>query len=385
MTMRCGPLARALLAVLLTLSAGDPAPQHHIEIEPTARGPSAHALARPIEHFSLTAAAPVDMLAHIAWLLGVDVRVDEATARALGEVGETSLDVRGGDAAGLLRSAAGGDVIDTGEGVILRPYMATALPAKLTRIEPVPGSVAASVAVRGRVVTTDGRPLAGACVAARGRPPVRSGKDGRFECPVGHVGEPVRAWFAGREPSDWTESAAERFDVEIGVPAGRIVVRRPRADQELVVWVERVDGGEPPGLRGNDTGDVRYTGVTSGRHRLRISARGHASATCQATVRVGHTTAIDPALLESTLAARLRDEKLTLKITDEPLTSALWHVMQHAALDLSFERTLGAAGDRRVSIEGTHTLAALLTKLCDAAGARWQVDEEAWTVRIDSR
>jgi hypothetical protein len=358
-----------------------------VEIAPTARGASSHHLARPIDHVSLSAETQLAMLGRIAWLLGVELRADAAVVRALGKTGESTIDVRGGDGFGLLLVDWVAGVQDTGDVVVLRASGAGAGDAaeSLTTIEPVAGEIPEGVRVRGRVVTVGGRPVEGACVAADGRPPVRTDEHGRFACRVGHVGEPVRAWFAGRGPSDPTPSAAESFDVEIGVPVGRIVVGSQGGEGGTLVWTESLAGGEPLGLQGNDKGDVRINGVEKGRYRLRISAPGHAATTCEVTVRAGHTTTVTAALPTSTLRERLRNEHLSLEVEGVRLTAVLWDLMQRAALPVSFERTLGDAGAKLVSIDGRHTLEDILTKLCEAAGTEWRVDEDEWLVRIGAR
>ena len=120
---------------------------------------------------------------------------------------------------------------------------------------------------------------------------------------------------------------------------------------------------------------------------LRVTAlRFDGAVRFDVAARLGTTSVARVTLPAMDLAARLRDERVTLEVRDEVFGKAIWQLAQRAALPLRFTRALTTATtSRRVSYEGANRpLGTVLQALCDAAKATPRLDEEAGLVWIDA-
>jgi hypothetical protein len=393
------PRRPAFLLLLLAAVAGAPAAAAEdeasavrVETFPTAGGDAAHALARPLTVVRLEGKDRRDAVGRVAWLLGVEVSVDARAAAHLDAPGELAFDSQGGDGGDLLELVAGLEARVKGAFIVLyRPGdeprdELSDEPGAAAPVAAVPWDTPETTLVAGRVVNVAGRPVAGVRVAAEGLPPGRTDAAGRFSCRVPHVGAPLLAWYAGRAQSEPVASTGEGVELRIGPPLARLDVVAVAPDgRALTGLLAHCDGPGEPATEGLRQGDrrVRYDGLLRGRQSLIVSARGHDAVACEATTRLGETTRITVTLEPSTLAARLGDQRATLRHERVRLSAALWELAQRAALPLRFERSAGDALTRAVAIDRENApVTEILDVLCEAAGATWRVDEEAWLVRV---
>jgi hypothetical protein len=352
-------------------------------------------LARPVTSVRITEPSPWHLLGRLAWRYGVDLSIDPRAVADLGGYGETSLDVRGGDARGVLEAAA--DAVglrlrvDPG-GLVLHRAGDRAEPdheparVRVREAEGVPDREAG-----GRVVDSRSRPVAGALVATEGRPPVRTDTDGRFRCRVPRDGGRVRAWMAGRVPSAPVEAASEPLELRIGPPVAVVVVRPVDAESgdpvpDALVRSEAGDDARFLGPTRRD-GSVEIRDLRAGTVALRVAGRGHGAAAYTVAVRAGEVTTVTLRLARATLAERLRTERLAVKTENQPLGRALWEFAQRAALPIRFEPSLpGGSARRPVSVDlGSAAAGEILEALCEAGSVKARIDEDAALIRIGAR
>jgi hypothetical protein len=352
-------------------------------------------LARPVEVLRLVEPSPLHLIGHLAWLYGVELDIDPRVVGSLADGGQTSIDIRGGDAFGALESAAdtGGLAVVLSRGRILlaRPGDPRDVEPGASKVEIVERRPEDDREVTGLVVEAGGRPVAGALVAAEGRPPVQADGNGRFRCPVPKAGGRVRAWMAGRLPSAPVEVGDADLVIEIGRRTASVVVRAVDGEtgdpvSDALVFSKADDDVRLTGPTRRD-GSVVLGEFASGTVVVRAAGRGHGVTESTVPIRTGRIATVTLPLPRTTLAERLRSERLPVSVEGIPLGRALFEYARRAVLPIRFARSFSPGTARRpVSLDlEVATLGEALEALLETSGASIRIDEAAALVWIEVR
>jgi len=349
-----------------------------------------------IDEILLESAPLEDVIARISWYTKAPIDLDLAV---VGDVRDqtTSINAQGSagrDVLGFCAAVAALEMRVEDDRVVLhRAGMEWRDDLPVMRVEPLPPEgVGETVRLSGRVLDAGGRPVPGAAVSGFPQP-VRTDEEGRFDVflPPRSIRVQARRDGFAPSPSLLLESpidAEESVDLVLGPAAAEIRVQVTGADASPLGSVDvraiHTDGSAEMQRTAAD-GRVHFRQSPPGEVVVVAVAEGHGRVARTVATAAGVPTDVTFELPRRTFAERLRHERTTFVIEDEPLTQValgLWPRWDVAVrLGAGVPHAIAA---RTIALRiSDDTLEGALRAICDAAGTSYRVDEERQIVWIE--
>jgi RNA polymerase sigma factor (sigma-70 family) len=255
------------------------------------------------------------------------------------------------------------------------------------------------IGVEGLVVDADGRPVADAIVAERGRDIAKTGPDGTFRLRAIENGAELGARAAGRAPSARYSIysgagntvrlrmvlpgaggavAGRVLDAEGHLLAGALVRVGPENYYRQIVLEDgtRTQPQEAVEVRTDAKGEFRVEGVEAGNAVVRARAPGLAIAECTLPVTAGATARADLVLRPGATLVGVVKDGAGLPIPGAEIVAGSYGdfqaSMDHAGKDGTYRLTGLSGGEARVTAESqSHGKTSATVTVAEGAEARW--------------